>query len=56
MVYKVIKFFIGPFMKVLFQLETEGLENIPKEGPAILASNHFSFLDHFCCPQLWTVR
>jgi len=52
MVYKVIKFFIGPFMKVLFQLETEGLENIPKEGPAILASNHFSFLDHFLLPAV----
>lgn len=52
MLYKVMKFLFGPFLKVLFKLETEGLENIPKEGPAILASNHFSFLDHFLLPAV----
>ncbi|MEU0626011.1 1-acyl-sn-glycerol-3-phosphate acyltransferase, partial [Streptomyces sp. NPDC005989] len=25
----------------------EGLENIPAQGPAILASNHLSFSDSF---------
>lgn len=39
-------------MKVLFQLDTEGLENIPDDGPAILASNHTSSLDHYLLPAV----
>ena len=50
MPYRISKFVTGPLLKVLFQLETQGLENIPAEGNAILASNHFSFLDHFLLP------
>ena len=52
MFYELSKGIIGPFTKVLFRLETEGLRNIPDEGPAILASNHFSFLDHFLLPAV----
>jgi len=37
-------------LKWLFQVRIEGLENIPKEGPAILAFNHCSFLDHYFFP------
>ncbi|MCG2675799.1 (d)CMP kinase [bacterium] len=33
------------FFKFLFRLEVRGKENILKEGPVILASNHLSFLD-----------
>jgi len=50
MPYRISKFVAGPLLKVLFQLETRGLENIPEKGKAILASNHFSFLDHFILP------
>ncbi len=28
----------------------EGTENVPREGPAIIASNHLSFSDHFFGP------
>ena len=28
----------------------EGTENVPREGSAILASNHLSFADHFFGP------
>jgi acyl-[acyl-carrier-protein]-phospholipid O-acyltransferase/long-chain-fatty-acid--[acyl-carrier-protein] ligase len=31
--------------KVLYRLRVRGLENIPAQGPAILACNHVSFLD-----------
>ncbi len=37
---------IGKFILwALFRLEKEGVENIPKKGGVILASNHASFLD-----------
>jgi 1-acyl-sn-glycerol-3-phosphate acyltransferase len=33
------------YMRVWFRLSVKGEENIPTSGPAILASNHLSFLD-----------
>jgi 1-acyl-sn-glycerol-3-phosphate acyltransferase len=36
---------IGFLLSMLADLEVEGTENIPKEGPIIVAANHFSFLD-----------
>lgn len=44
------KVFIGPLLKVLFRPKVEGLQHIPAEGPAILASNHLSFSDSFFLP------
>jgi len=35
----------GPVFKVAFRLKSLGREHIPREGPAILAANHASFLD-----------
>jgi 1-acyl-sn-glycerol-3-phosphate acyltransferase len=35
----------GPAFALAFRLETEGGENVPRAGAAILASNHASFLD-----------
>ena len=34
-------------MHLLFRLEIEGVENLPEEGPYILAPNHVSHLDPF---------
>jgi 1-acyl-sn-glycerol-3-phosphate acyltransferase len=48
--YWVVKAIIGPFLRVLFRPWAEGTENVPREGPAILASNHLSFSDHFFAP------
>ena len=47
MFYKASWAVIAPLTRVLFNLKIEGARNLPKRGPAILASNHLSFLDHF---------
>jgi 1-acyl-sn-glycerol-3-phosphate acyltransferase len=49
--YQFLKYFaLGPILKLLFRPWVEGLENVPKEGPAIFASNHLSFSDSFFLP------
>ena len=42
--------FLGPWLNALFRPWVEGLENIPDEGAAILASNHLSFSDSIFLP------
>jgi len=41
---------IGPAIEVSFHPWVEGIENIPADGAAILASNHLSFSDSFFLP------
>ncbi len=41
---------VGPFLHLLFRPWVEGVENVPREGPAILASNHLSFSDSLFLP------
>ena len=48
--YWVVKAILGPFLTIIFRPWAEGTENVPREGPAILASNHLSFSDHFFGP------
>ena len=48
--YWVVKAILGPFLAILFRPWAEGTENVPREGPAILAWNHLSFSDHFFGP------
>jgi 1-acyl-sn-glycerol-3-phosphate acyltransferase len=48
--YWVVKAILGPFLALLFRPWAEGTDNVPREGPAILASNHLSFADHFFGP------
>jgi 1-acyl-sn-glycerol-3-phosphate acyltransferase len=48
--YWVVKAIIGPLLRLFFRPWAEGTENVPREGPAILASNHLSFSDHFFAP------
>ncbi len=53
MLYELMKnVLIGPPLKTLYRPEVEGLEHIPTEGPAILASNHLSFSDSFFLPMV----
>ena len=48
--YWVIKAILKPLLKLIYRIRIEGLENLPKEGPAIIAANHLSFLDSFFIP------
>lgn len=51
--YWVFKFvLIGPILKVLGRPRIEGLENIPKDGKAILASNHLAVVDSLYLPMM----
>jgi 1-acyl-sn-glycerol-3-phosphate acyltransferase len=45
--YWVVKAILWPFLHFVFRPWAEGVDNVPKEGPAILAGNHLSFADHF---------
>ena len=51
MVYWVLKhILLGPVLRVLFRPWVTGLDNIPADGAAILASNHLSFSDSIFLP------
>ncbi len=52
MLYGTMKVAIGGPLKLAFRPWVEGLENIPAEGAAILASNHLSFSDSFFLPTM----
>jgi len=41
---------LGPFLRLFFRPWVEGVENLPAEGPVILASNHLSFSDSIFLP------
>ena len=45
-----MKAIISPFLYLLWRVRVEGLENVPSEGPVILAANHQSFCDSFFLP------
>lgn len=45
MSYKIFKNILKFIYRILFRIEARGLENIPSEGPVIIASNHISLLD-----------
>jgi len=45
--YGVAKAILGPLLNLIFRPWAEGTENVPRSGPAILAGNHLSLLDHF---------
>ena len=51
MLYWLLKMvFVGPLLRVLYRPWVEGLEHLPSEGPAIVASNHVSFSDSIFLP------
>jgi 1-acyl-sn-glycerol-3-phosphate acyltransferase len=50
MFYWVVKAVLAPILRLLFRPWAEGTDYVPRAGPAILASNHLSFSDHFFAP------
>jgi 1-acyl-sn-glycerol-3-phosphate acyltransferase len=51
--YWLLKYIIlGPWLKLIFRPQVEGRENVPDEGPAIIASNHLSFSDSIFMPLM----
>lgn len=41
---------LGPILKLVFRPRVEGVEHVPTDGPAILASNHLSYVDWIFMP------
>ncbi|GHH52786.1 lysophospholipid acyltransferase family protein [Lentzea cavernae] len=58
MLYWIMKHvLLGPILRLFFQPKIiEGAENIPKEGGAILASNHLAVSDSFFLPLMLSRR
>jgi len=50
LLYWVVKGVLTPILRVCFRVKVEGRENLPAQGPVILASNHRSFLDSIFLP------
>ncbi|WP_291751127.1 1-acyl-sn-glycerol-3-phosphate acyltransferase [Cellulomonas sp. 73-92] len=44
--------FVGPLLKLVYRPWVRGAENVPTEGPAILASNHLAVIDSFFLPLM----
>lgn len=45
-----VKIILTPILTVVWRPRNTGMHNVPRSGPAILASNHLSFADHFFGP------
>ena len=43
--YQFVRAVFAVLFRILFRLEVIGSENIPKEGPVVIACNHVSNLD-----------
>src|ERR687896_1675341 len=46
-VYEFVRLLLTPYLFVIFRARCIDSHHIPADGPAIVAPNHFSFLDHF---------
>ncbi len=53
MFYWLTKFVaLGPLLRLIWRPQAIGVQNIPKDGPVILASNHLSFCDSLFMPLM----
>jgi 1-acyl-sn-glycerol-3-phosphate acyltransferase len=46
-IYEAVRVVLTPYLMLLHRARCIDSHNIPADGPAIIAPNHFSFLDHF---------
>jgi len=52
MTYTFLKLVLAGLFQMIYRPTIEGLENIPRRGPLILASNHLSFIDSMVIPMV----
>jgi 1-acyl-sn-glycerol-3-phosphate acyltransferase len=45
--YEMVRLVLTPILLLLFRTRCIDSDNVPPEGPVIVAPNHFSFMDHF---------
>ena len=45
--YEVVRLVLTPYLLLFYRARCIDSDNVPADGPAIIAPNHFSFLDHF---------
>jgi 1-acyl-sn-glycerol-3-phosphate acyltransferase len=45
--YELVRLLLTPYLLLVYRARCIDSDNIPAEGPVIVAPNHFSFLDHF---------
>lgn len=45
MIYSLLRIIAAALLYVVFRLEVDGLNEVPDEGPAIIAANHKSWID-----------
>jgi len=45
--YEFVRLMITPYLLFFFRTRAIDSDKVPADGPAIVAPNHFSFLDHF---------
>jgi len=50
--YRVIRVFAIPFLRMLFRFQVSGAENIPRRGNYIVIANHLNWLDEFALLML----
>ena len=50
LLFHVLPRFMMELMRKYFRMEVEGIENLPKDGPCIIAPNHSGYagFDAFC--------
>lgn len=50
LLYRVLKIILRPILRGLYRVRSEGLEDLPNEGPVIVVANHVSFMDSLWVP------
>lgn len=50
MYYRLARTVAAPLLRAVLRLDVSGVENIPRTGPVIIASNHISFWDSIVIP------
>ena len=45
--YVVVRLLLMPLLRLVFTMRVTGVENVPAEGPVVIAPNHKSFWDSF---------